>query len=65
MAITSTVYTEKIVRSFLKYQPTAYPFADTRLHNQMRDLLSVETVRRTPMLEKSDTITLEINPIRA
>ena len=43
-------YTEKIVRSFLRYQLSAYPFADERLHEQMRELLSVDTVRRTPLL---------------
>ena len=35
MAINPIVYTEKIVRSFLKYQLTAYPFSDARLHSQM------------------------------
>ena len=33
MAINPIVYTEKIVRSFLRYQLTAYPFADMRLHS--------------------------------
>jgi hypothetical protein len=28
MAINPIVYTEKVVRSFLRYQLTAYPFAD-------------------------------------
>ena len=32
MAINPVVYTEKIVRSFLKYQLSAYPFSDPRLH---------------------------------
>jgi len=50
MAINPVVYTEKIVRSFLKYQLSAYPFSDPRLHTQMRDLLSVDKVRRTPLL---------------
>ncbi len=50
MAINPIVYTEKIVRSFLKYQLSAYPFADPRLHSQMRELLSVDKVRRTPLL---------------
>ena len=49
-AINPTAYTEKIVRSFLKYQLSAYPFADGRLHGQMRELLSVDKVRRTPLL---------------
>lgn len=43
-------YTEKIVRSFLKYQLTAYPFADARLHSQMRRLLNMDEVRHTPLL---------------
>ncbi len=50
MAINPVVYTEKIVRSFLKYQLSAYPFSDTRLHRQMRELLSLDKVRRTPLL---------------
>ncbi|HEX7376777.1 MAG TPA: DEAD/DEAH box helicase [Pirellulales bacterium] len=50
MAINPIVYTEKIVRSFLKYQLAAYPFSDPRLHAQMRDLLSLDKVRRTPLL---------------
>ena len=50
MAINPIVYTEKIVRSFLKYQLSAYPFADPRLHGQMRKLLSIDQVRRTPLL---------------
>src|SRR5208337_394516 len=50
MAINPIVYTEKIVRSFLKYQLSAYPFSDLRLHRQMRELLSVDKVRRTPLL---------------
>lgn len=50
MAINPISYTEKIVRSFLRYQLSAYPFADERLHEQMRDLLSVDTVRQTPLL---------------
>ena len=50
MAINPVVYTEKIVRSFLKYQLSAYPFSDPRLHTQMRELLSIDKVRRTPLL---------------
>lgn len=50
MAINPTVYTERIVRSFLKYQLSAYPFSDPRLHTQMRELLSLDRVRRTPLL---------------
>jgi ATP-dependent helicase YprA (DUF1998 family) len=50
MAINPIVYTEKVVRSFLKYQLTAYPFSDARLQTQMRELLSIEKVRHTPLL---------------
>ena len=50
MAINPIIYTEKIVRSFLKYQLSAYPFADPRLHSQMRELLSLDHVRHTPLL---------------
>jgi len=31
MAFNPIVFTEKIVRSFLRYQLTAYPFADDKL----------------------------------
>jgi len=44
-------YTEKIIRSFLRYQLTAYPFADDRLNSQMRALLSLDQTRRTPLLK--------------
>lgn len=30
MALNPIVYTEKVIRSFLRYQLTAYPFADER-----------------------------------
>jgi len=43
-------YAERIVGDFLRYQLTAYPFADDRLHRQMRALLSLETTRATPLL---------------
>jgi len=36
MAINPIAFTEKVVRSFLRYQLTAYPFADENLHAQMR-----------------------------
>jgi hypothetical protein len=36
MALNPIAYTEKIVRSFLRYQISAYPFSDARLHGQMR-----------------------------
>jgi hypothetical protein len=51
MAINPVAYTEKVIRSFLKYQLTAYPFSDPRLHGQMRELLNMDQVRRTPLLK--------------
>jgi len=51
MALNPIVYTEKVVKSFLRYQLTAYPFADPRLHAQMRALLSLDETRRSPLLK--------------
>jgi ATP-dependent helicase YprA (DUF1998 family) len=51
MAINPITYTEKVVRSFLRYQLTAYPFTDPRLHSQMRDLLNMDSARHTPLLQ--------------
>lgn len=51
MAINPIVYTEKVVRSFLRYQLTSYPFADERLHAQMRRLLSLDETRCSPLLK--------------
>ncbi|MBU3679558.1 MAG: DEAD/DEAH box helicase, partial [Candidatus Kapabacteria bacterium] len=51
MALNPIVYTEKIVRSFLRYQLTAYPFADVRLHTQMRELLSLDATRNSPLIK--------------
>jgi len=51
LALNPVTYTEKVVQSFLLYQLTAYPFADPRLHRQMRQLLSLDTTRNTPLLE--------------
>jgi ribosomal protein L40E/SOS-response transcriptional repressor LexA len=51
MALNPIVFTEKVVRSFLRYQLTAYPFADERLHKQMRCLLSLDETRRSPLLK--------------
>ena len=45
------VYTEKVVDDFLKYQLTAYPFADSNLYEQMRTLLNLEKTRATPLLK--------------
>lgn len=51
MALNPIAYTEKIVRSFLRYQLSAYPFSDQRLHAQMRQLLNMDKVRHTPLLK--------------
>lgn len=51
MAINRIILTEKVVNSFLKYQLTAYPFADEQLHQQMRSLLPLDDTRETPLLK--------------
>ena len=51
MALNPIAYTENVVRSFLRYQLTAYPFADPHLHSQMRKLLSLDETRRSPLLK--------------
>jgi ATP-dependent helicase YprA (DUF1998 family)/SOS-response transcriptional repressor LexA len=51
MALNPIVFTEKVVRSFLRYQLTSYPFADERLHGQMRSLLSLDETRHSPLLK--------------
>ena len=40
MALNPIAYTENVVRSFLRYQLTAYPFADPHLHGQMRAMVT-------------------------
>ena len=51
MALNPIAFTERVVRSFLRYQLTAYPFADARLHTQMRRLLSLDETRNSPLLK--------------
>ena len=51
MALNPIAYTENVVRSFLRYQLTAYPFADLHLHSQMRRLLSLDETRQSPLLK--------------
>lgn len=51
MALNPVAYTEKVVRSFLRYQLSTYPFADTSFHAQMRTLLSLDHTRRTPLMK--------------
>ena len=51
MALNPIVFTEKVVWSFLRYQLTAYPLADERLHAQMRRLLSLDETRQSPLMK--------------
>ena len=51
MALNPIVFTEKVVRSFLRYQLTAYPFSDEGLHGQMRRLLSLDQMRQSTLLK--------------
>jgi len=51
MALNPIGFSEKVIRSFLRYQLTAYPFADTRLYAQMRHLLSLDETRQSPLLK--------------
>lgn len=50
MALNPITFTEDVVGDFLRYQLTAYPFADERLYAQMRDLLSLDRTRHTPLM---------------
>src|SRR6266852_5931508 len=51
MALNPVTYTEKVVGDFLRYQLTAYAFADERLRDQMRQLLSLDETRHSPLLK--------------
>jgi len=51
IALNPIAFTEKVVRSFLRYQLTAYPFADEDLHTQMRQLLSLDQTRQSPLMK--------------
>ena len=51
VALNPIVFTENVLRSFLRYQLTAYAFADEGLRNQMRDLLSLDATRQSPLLK--------------
>ena len=51
MALNPIAYTENVVRSFLRYQLTAYRFADEGLYAQMRKLLSLDETRSSPLLK--------------
>ena len=45
------LFTERVVQDFLRYQLTAYPFADKSLYGQLRTLLNLEETRRSPLLK--------------
>ena len=51
MAINPIAYTERVVGDFLRYQLSTYPATDLDLYAQMRDLLSLERTRDTPLLK--------------
>jgi hypothetical protein len=51
MALNPIDFTEKVVRSLLRYQLTAYPFSDEGLHGQMRRLLSLDQTRQSRLLK--------------
>lgn len=44
-------YTENVIRDFLRYQLTTYPFTDPGLYEQLRRLLNLDESRRTPLLQ--------------
>ena len=48
VALNPIVFTDKVVKSFLRYQLTTYALADERLNRQMRELLSLDATRRSP-----------------
>ena len=50
MALNPVAYIEKVAKSFLRYQLTAYPFSDPSLLKQMRELLSFDYTRASPLL---------------
>lgn len=45
------VFTERVVRDFLRYQLTTYPFADADLHAQLRSLLNIAETRHSPLMQ--------------
>lgn len=45
------VFTERVVRDFLRYQLTTYPFADADLHAQLRKLLNIAESRHSPLMQ--------------
>jgi len=51
VALNPIVFTENVVKSFLRYQFTTYAFADERLRAQMRKLLALDATRQSPLLQ--------------
>ena len=51
MALNPLAFTENVVRNFLRYQMTTYPLEDQRLNSQLRNLLSMDETRNTPLLK--------------
>jgi ATP-dependent helicase YprA (DUF1998 family) len=49
--INPSAFTERVLKSYLRYQLTAYPFTDEVLREQMKQLLSLENSRRTPLFK--------------
>lgn len=50
-ALNPVEFTENVVRDFLRYQATTFRFADSRLRDRMRELLSLDRTRNTPLLQ--------------
>lgn len=51
MALNPLAYTEKIVKNFLRYQLTSFAFSDESLERQLRERLSLDATRETPLLK--------------
>lgn len=61
MALNPIVFTENVVKSFLRYQLTTYAFADERLRQQMRES-SPNYSMAIPMRRRIPTIRLRRRP---
>ncbi len=51
MALNPVAFTASVVDDFLRYQLTTHPLADVDLYAQMRELLSLDASRETPLRE--------------
>ena len=65
MALNPIVFTENVLHSFLRYQLTAYAFADDGLRAQMRELLSLDATRRSPLLKGPYLVSVQFPRRRA